>query len=77
MMPLADTWRELPRRPLLGTSVNKGKKKQLSSKSRGKIVRRPPRGMVFEDRVEDEKQLAHAQATNATFFGLPAARSRS
>jgi len=37
--------------------VNKGKKKQLSSESRGKIVGvgRPPRSMVFEDRVEDEK----------------------
>ena len=47
----------LPRIHLLGTLVNKGKKKgkkkQLSSKSRGKIVRRPPRSMVFEDRVED------------------------
>jgi hypothetical protein len=44
---------------------------------KGKIVRRPPRSMVFEDRVEDEKQLAHDQATKATFLGLPAARSRS
>jgi hypothetical protein len=42
-------------------------KKHLSSKARGKIVGRPPRSIVFEDRVEDEKQLAHAQATNATF----------
>src|SRR5215210_2851991 len=28
--------------------------------SRGKILRRPPRGAVFEDSVEDREQLAHA-----------------
>jgi hypothetical protein len=52
-------------------------KKQLSWMSRGKIGRRPPRGAVFEDSVEDRQELAHAQATNATSFGLPAARRRS
>src|SRR5215216_1123265 len=36
------------------------KKKQLSWMSRGKVVRRPPRGAVFEDGVEDREQLAHA-----------------
>ena len=37
------------------TWVNKGKRKrkQLSSKSRGKIVRIPPRSTMFEDGVED------------------------
>jgi hypothetical protein len=28
--------------------------------SSGKVVRRPPRGTVFEDSVEDREQLAHA-----------------
>src|SRR5215213_10993020 len=44
----------------LRTRVNKDKKKQLSWMSRGKVVRRPPRGAVFEDGVEDREQLAHA-----------------
>jgi len=43
--------------------VNKGKKmrrKQLSWMSSGKVVRRPPRGTVFEDGVEDREQFSHA-----------------
>jgi hypothetical protein len=32
---------------------------------------------VFEDGVEDREHLAHAQATKANFFGLPAAKRRS
>src|SRR5215207_7858920 len=55
----------------------RGKKKQLSWMSRGKVLRRSPGNTVFEDGVEDREQLAHAQATNATFFGLPAAKRRS
>src|SRR5215208_3703867 len=42
------------------TSGNKRMKEQLSWMSRGKVVRRPPRGAVFEDGVEDREQLAHA-----------------
>jgi hypothetical protein len=42
------------------TRVNNGKKKQLSWMSRGKVLRRPPRGAVFEDSVEDRQELAHA-----------------
>jgi hypothetical protein len=51
---------EVRRIPLPRTPVNKVKKKQLSWMSRGKILRRPPRGAVFEDSVEDREQLAHA-----------------
>src|SRR5215216_5256709 len=51
---------ELPRITIPRTPLNKGKKKQLSWMSRGKVVRRPPRGAVFEDGVEDREQLAHA-----------------
>src|SRR5215217_5855097 len=42
------------------TRVNKGKKKQLSLKSRGLGLRRPPEGTVLYHRVEDNQQLAHA-----------------
>src|SRR4051795_8578320 len=41
------------------TSVYKGKRKQLSWMSRGKMVRNPPRSAVFEDGVENREQLAH------------------
>src|SRR5215211_2574958 len=51
---------ELRRIHLPRTWVNKGRKKQLSWMSRGKVVRRPPGGAVFEDGVEDREQLAHA-----------------
>jgi len=44
---------EVLRIPLPRTPVNKGRKKQLSWMSRGKLLRRPPRGTVFEDNVED------------------------
>jgi len=40
--------------------MNRAKRKQLSWMSRGKIDRRPPRGSVFEDGVEDREQLVHA-----------------
>ena len=72
-----DTVCRLRRKTFPRTPVNKGAKKQLSWMSRGKIGRRPPRSAVFEDGIEDRQQLAHAQATNATFFGLPAAKRRS
>src|SRR3954454_11664057 len=49
----------LPRLPLPRTPVNKGKEKQLSWMSRGKMVRNPPRSAVFEDGVENREQLAH------------------
>jgi len=62
---------------LPSTWLNKGKKKQLSWMSSGKIGKRPPRSAVFEDGVEDREHLAHAQATKANFFGLPAAKRRS
>src|SRR5215211_1190077 len=51
---------ELPRIPIPRTPVNKGKRKQLSWMSRGKVLRRPPRGAVFEDGIEDREQLTHA-----------------
>src|SRR5829696_1476718 len=50
---------QLLRIPLPRTPVNKDKK-QLSWMSRGKVLRRPPRGAVFEDSVEDRQELAHA-----------------
>jgi hypothetical protein len=40
--------------------VNKGKRKELSWMSRGKAVRRSPRGAVFDDGIEDRAQRAHA-----------------
>src|SRR5215218_2648151 len=51
---------EVRRITLPRTRVIEGKEKQLSWMSRGKVVRRPPRGAVFEDGVEDREQLAHA-----------------
>src|SRR5215216_1140195 len=51
---------ELLRIHLPRTPVNKGMKKQLSWMSRGRVVRRPPGSTVFEDRIEDREQLAHA-----------------
>src|SRR5215217_3924858 len=52
--------REVRRISIPRTSVNKGKKKQLSWMSSRNIVRRPPGSTVFEDGVEDREQLAHA-----------------
>jgi hypothetical protein len=51
---------EVRRTSLPRTPLTKGKKKQLSWMSRGKVGKRPPRGTVFEDGVEDREQLAHA-----------------
>src|SRR5215210_8383556 len=57
---MQDLGYELPRIPLPRTPVNKGIRKQLSLMSRRKVLRRPPRGAVFEDSVEDREELAHA-----------------
>src|SRR5215217_7962389 len=57
---IQDSESGLPRIPLPRTPVNKGKEKQLSWMSRGKVLRKSPGSTVFEDGVEDREQLAHA-----------------